>query len=299
MSDQPKPDFTAWFVMQGIIAAMRHPRLQNIRDNATLALYSPLSDDSKKTRTIIKIATRLPYTWQYRIQEFVTNTGRLKFFCFRKREIEKQARELLNAGAIKQVIVLGAGLDVLSLRLAPEYSAVKFIEIDTENSQNFKTTAFKNHDVKLPENVEYIAGDLRNPLPEILANSKFHDAQAKTLFIAEGFLMFIPEDSVVRIFNEIREISAQGSYVIFTTIPHAYPGKLLAQWLQKYVMRKENCPYAWAIAAEKIEDFIKRLGFTPLDCISYEKLQERDINPKKQQSKRLIEDIHIAVSANP
>ena len=75
--------------------------------------------------------------------EFATNPGRLKSFCFRKREIEKHTRKLLSTEGVTQVIVLGAGLDVLSLRLAQEYPTVNFIEIDTEESQIFKTNAFR------------------------------------------------------------------------------------------------------------------------------------------------------------
>src|SRR4051812_47242588 len=113
----PKPNFTAWFVMQGTIAAMRHPDFQDSANEKTLTLYQALSDAASKTRLISRIIHNLPYSWQYQIGMLVTDPGRLRHFCFRKREIEKQTRQLLDAKSIKQVIILGAGLDVLSLRL--------------------------------------------------------------------------------------------------------------------------------------------------------------------------------------
>jgi methyltransferase (TIGR00027 family) len=298
MSTQPKPDFTAWFVMQGIVATMRHPNFRELADEQAMRLYQPLSDASRKLRFVTRLATWLPYSWQHTIQEMVTNSGRLKFFCFRKKEIEKAVRKLLASDEITQVIVLGAGLDVLSMRLAPEYSRVNFIEIDREESQLFKAAAFKNAQIELPRNLEFIAGDLRDPLSEILANSKLHNLSARTIWIAEGFLMFVPEDSVVRIFKEIRAESALGSYAVFTTIPHAYPGGLIAQWIQKLYMRKEKCPYAWVVSSDKIKTFVEEQRYTLIDQISYEELQEKH-NPKKiQPKKRLIEDIHIAKTSD-
>lgn len=296
MPQQAKPDFTAWFVMQGIIATMEHPAFQDTKDAKSLALYKPLSDAARNLRLVTRITTSLPYSWQHAIHELVTNQGRLKFFCFRKKEIEKQTRQLLQEEGVTQVIVLGAGLDVLSLKLAPEYSHIKFIEIDREESQNFKRQAFDSAHTKFPKNIEYLAADLQNPLAQILGTSKFHDPKSKTLWIAEGFLMFIPEDSVIRIFREMRENSSIGSYAIFTTIPHPYPGNPFAQWIQKCYMRKEKCPYAWTISMEAINEFIRKQHYRLINQISYDKLQNYDRSDKKQENRILIEDIHIACS---
>jgi hypothetical protein len=61
-------------------------------------------------------------------------------------------------------------------------------------------------------------------------------------------------------------------------------------------MRKEKCPYAWTIPMDKIKDFATTQHYTLVDQISYEKLQERDTPLNKQVCKRLIEDIHIAIT---
>src|SRR5690606_26037705 len=106
------------------------------------------------------------------------------------------------------------------LRLAREYPAVKFIEIDTQESQRFKTAAFTTHKVPLPDNLEFLEGDLQHPLAQIMAPSRHHDAGAKTLWIAEGFFMFIPEASVRQIFEAARQLSSNGSHLLFTSLPH-------------------------------------------------------------------------------
>lgn len=298
MHSESKPNFTAWFVMQGFIAAMHHPDFRDEADNATLALYRPLAGAASKTRLISRIIHSLPYSWQYRIGEMVTNAGRLRHFCFRKKEIEKHARKLLEQGSIKQVIILGAGLDVLSLRLAQEYPAVKFIEIDTKESQGFKVSSLKAGHTPMPANVEFIEGDLRDPLPSILVHSKFHDPMAQTLWVAEGFFMFVPEDSVIRIFKEMRYGSAAGSCIIFTTIPAKKITSAIGHAIQTLYLKKENSSFYWAIPFDKVPIFIRNLGYEIVSQIQCDALHQNYMGEKFNSNHNFAEDIHIAINKN-
>jgi len=106
-----KPDFTAWFVLQGIIATMHLREFTGDYPERSLDLYQILAREAGKTRFISKVIEALPYTLQYKIGELVTNKGRLRHFYLRKKEIEKNARKLIDEHAIEQIIVLGAGLD--------------------------------------------------------------------------------------------------------------------------------------------------------------------------------------------
>jgi methyltransferase (TIGR00027 family) len=291
---ESKPNFTAWFVMQGTIAAMRQSDFKAVMDEATLALYQPLSDAASKTRFISRLIHSLPYAWQYWIGGLVTHPDRLRHFCFRKKEIEKQTRKLLEEGGMQQIIVLGAGLDVLSMRLAKEYPAVKFIEIDTKESQDFKASSFQAHQVPLPDNVEFLRGDLREPLPGILNHSMLHNTGAKTLWIAEGFFMFIPQDGVIKLLKEIRECSAIGSHMIFTSLPSHKPASLFRYMLQMFYLRKEESPYQWTIAFDDVPLFIENLGYERVLQIDYGSLQESTQQRKLAPADDMIENIHIA-----
>ena len=298
MHSKSKPNFTAWFVMQGFIAAMHHPDFRDGADDVTLELYRPLADAASKTRLISRIIHSLPYSWQYRIGEMVTNAGRLRHFCFRKKEIEKHARQLLEQGSIKQVIILGAGLDVLSLRLAQEYPAVKFIEIDTKESQGFKVSSLKAGRAPMSGNVEFIEGDLRDPLPSILAYSKFHDPMAQTLWVAEGFFMFVPEDSVIRIFKEMRQNSAVGSCIIFTTIPAKKIASAIGHAIQTLYLKKENSSFHWAMPFDKVPIFIRNLGYEIISQIQCDALHKHYMGEKFNSNHNFAEDIHIAINRN-
>lgn len=286
-----KPNFTAWLVMQGTIAAMHQPELSNIRDEQLLALYRPLSNAASKTRLISRIICSMPYSWQYWIGTLVTHRDRLKHFCFRKMEIEQQARKLLNSDGIEQVVILGAGLDILSLRLAPEYPHVEFIEIDTFESQNFKISSFDR--TAIPHNVEFITGDLREPLSDTLSHSLAFRAAAKTLWIAEGFFMFIPLESVEKLLADIRKNSATGSFAIFTTLSSYKPSSLLKNLLQMFYLRKENSPYKWAIRFEDVPKLASSLGYQQVIHVDYAGLHESYAPQKSNNDQDVAESIHI------
>jgi len=290
-----KPDFTAWFVIQGFMAALHRLDFKNdINNQTTISLLKPLVIESSKTRIISKLVSVLPYSLQYKIGDFVTNKGRMRHFYLRKQEVEKNAKILLENEEISQVVILGAGLDVLSLKLSNSYPNIKFIEIDTKETQGFKTSSFAKHGVIVPSNVEFVEGDLRNPLPDILSKSKLFVTGNKTLWIAEGLLMFIPEDSVIRIFSEIKKYFGN-SYIIFTTLPDKKQTSTINYFLQKFFLHKENCPINWTIPFEKIKFFMETIEFKATKNIKYSELNKID-NCKQKPSITRGENFHIFVT---
>lgn len=290
-----KPDFTAWFVLQGTLAAM-NSRFQNREggNGHVMEIYKALALEASKTRLLSKLIYRLPYGVQYVIGDLVTDSGRLRHFYLRKKEINKQVRELLANGDFKQVVVLGGGLDALALVLAPEYPAVTFIEIDRKESQAFKISSLQAHKIKIPDNLEFIEGDLRNPLASIFASSRFHDPKAKTLWIAEGLLMFIPVDGVIKIFQQIKENSSIGSYSVFTTLEYKNKGTVFSRVVQKLYLSKEKCPFEWSIASGQIPEFMKQLGYHVVGQVPCELLHKEHISAKYNINHKIGDDIHRA-----
>lgn len=289
-----KPNFTAWFVMQGLVSAAHRPAFSGAVPQKTLDIYKALALESSKARLISKLIYHLPYGWQYVIGELVTTEGRLRHFILRKREIEKQARQYLQAGDVSQVVILGAGLDVLSLQLAKDFPVASFIEIDVEESQRFKAAALKAHHIDIPSNVEHLAGDLSLPLAETLARSAFFETGKKTLWLAEGLFMFIPEASVSALFSAMRSVSAEGSGIVFTTIPECAQGSALARKLQKLVLRRESSSFVWSIAAEAVPAYVKKTGWTVSGQIPYHLLHKGYMPQNSDLNMKIGEDIHIA-----
>lgn len=267
-----RPAFTAWFVLQGTIAAQHQPAFGQTVDADELRLSKILAFEAGRTRLLSRLIHRLPLDWQRRIGEWVTSTGRLRHFCLRKKEIEKHARRRLLCEHLKQVVVLGAGLDVLALRLANEFPDINFIEIDRAESQVFKKAALLAHDIPLPSNIEFVSGDLRNPLSEILAQSKLHNRAEKTLWIAEGLLMFIPEENVSGIFAQLKNNCAPASYCIFTTAGSIGQRTVCGRLLRRLYLRMEECPYHWIIDANEVPDFVRSWNYSMVEQIDCRRL---------------------------
>lgn len=289
-----KPDFTAWFVLQGIIATMHLREFTGDYPERSLDLYQILAREAGKTRFISKVIEALPYTLQYKIGELVTNKGRLRHFYLRKKEIEKNARKLIDEHAIEQIIVLGAGLDILALRLSSEFPQMRFIEIDMEESQRFKEAALFAHNIKIPANMEFLSADLREKFSSILSASRLYKPGLKTLWIAEGLFMFIPEVNVPAIFTQIKENCAAGSYFVFTTLAPKGQGSAVTKIIQDLFLSREKTAYHWTIFPELVPDYIQKFGFKLIEQINCHLLHKNHIGDKFDINHKIGDDIHIA-----
>lgn len=290
MASEPKAiDFTAWFVLQGCLAA-QHVFGQSSTDRGIQQASEVLARSAAKMRPVSNLISRLPYAWQYRIGDFMTSRGRMRHFYLRKQWIEQCSTKLLASEPIEQVVILGAGLDILSLKLAQSFSHAHIIEIDLAASQRFKKSVFQKNHILLPRNVELIEGDLRHPLAGILAQSTTFDFSKKTLWIAEGLFMFIPEDSVRRIFAEIRERS-NGALILFTSVGSLQQGSALAIFIQEMVLKKAKSMFNWAIPFAQVGSLMQELGYIIEQQMAYGSLHAA--YEPKESPRQIGEDIHL------
>ena len=287
-----KPNFTAWFVLQGTIASMHKPGIGTPEDMLSLQYYLPLAEAAAESRLLSSVIYKLPYAAQYAIGEFVTNKGRLLHYYLRKKHIAKWVRDSLSTADIKQLVILGAGLDVLSMQLASEFPDVQFIEIDVAESQQFKQAAFKRAGIPIAHNIEIIAGDLRDPLPSILKRSAKFSSNQKTLWLAEGLFMFLPESAVVRLLTEIKKICATGSQVVFTSLPVQDLGTRVSKWIQKLYLKREESSILWALPQENISTFVDNLGYIHRQSLTYSELHKSHNLQNSNDLKQVGEDMH-------
>jgi len=77
-------------------------------------------------------------------------------YVLRKKIIERETRAAIDEG-FRQVVVIGAGFDVLALRLASEFPLVTFVELDHAATQNAKRLVGERYGSE----VALVATDLR------------------------------------------------------------------------------------------------------------------------------------------
>lgn len=176
---------------------------------------------------------------------------------YRKPWVTGQVREALTAGAT-QIVILGAGLDTLSIRLEDEIGARPVFEIDTPEVITYRRSCITAHR-ELPENVRLVPVDFeREHLAARLA-AEGYDPALKTVFLAEGVIEWLAEDAVRELFAFVRERSAVGSRFIFSFMPPtAHSDGALSH------IREDNARsgevWKFALRPEALKDFVSGEG---------------------------------------
>jgi methyltransferase (TIGR00027 family) len=192
--------------------------------------------------------------------EHLTHPGIMRHYLLRKRWIEQQCRNALQHG-VRRVIVIGAGLDTLALRLAPLRPEVDWVEIDHPATQAFKREGLDRAKVNLPVNLTLHSVDLSvSRLPATLMEDP-----RPTLVVLEGVLMYLEEAAVATLLrDQLRALSPVSVRLIFSHMvrwPEGRAGfrpssRLVEGWL---AWRSE--PFRWTLAPQALAPWLHSLGY--------------------------------------
>ncbi|MEO6792235.1 MAG: class I SAM-dependent methyltransferase [Mycobacterium sp.] len=116
---------------------------------------------------------------------------------------------------IRQVVILASGLDSRAYRLDWPAGTTLY-EIDQPKVLAYKEQTLAAHDVTPSVQHRTVAIDLRQDWPAALTTAGF-DPAARTAWLAEGLLMYLPADSQDRLFDQITALSAPGSRIAAET----------------------------------------------------------------------------------
>ena len=204
--------------------------------------------------------------------------GMFAHYVVRKMFIEKQVRKTLESG-ITQAVVVGAGFDTLALRLATDFPAVSFLEIDHPSTQKVKikiTEACLHSSESVPQNFTFTAADLTSEsLNNVLQRAGYNSA-LPGIFIIEGVLMYLSQQQVAQVFAAIKQSTAQKSMCIFTFMEKDSQGRIgfgksnlqaVNTWL-----KLKNEPFRWGLAPQEISAFLETEGWKLSTLSTYEDL---------------------------
>jgi methyltransferase (TIGR00027 family) len=277
-----KPSNTALVVAAGLQLAHRHAALpaDTLRFNEKIlrATYPRLS----------RLLRKDWFARLCKLLERATLPGICLHFALRKQILRRHAQDAIAAGCT-QVIVLGAGLDTLCLELKAAQPALRCIEIDHPATQAAKRAASAKQDIV------FIAADLaRQQLAPLLRTHPAFRADAPTLFIAEGLLMYMPLDAVRSLFAQLAT-AAPHSRVAFTWFePLAdgrpgfrRPSRLIDSWL-----RWRGEPFLSCMARSELTRFLSDGGFVLDDLATSSALADAS-----RVKERPIEGEYIALAS--
>jgi len=122
------------------------------------------------------------------------------------------------ADGIRQVVILASGLDSRAYRLDWPAGTTVY-EIDQPQVLAYKSTTLAESGVTPSADRREVAIDLRQDWPAALKAAGF-DPSARTAWLAEGLLMYLPAEAQDRLFTLIGELSPPGSRVSAETAPN-------------------------------------------------------------------------------
>jgi len=197
-----------------------------------------------------------------RLLERVTLPGIMLHYAVRKRFLRDWVLASIAEGC-KQVVVLGAGFDPLCLELHRRFPDVRFVEVDHPATQAVKRAALAELGLN-PRNVCFVAADLaRTPLDQALDGCTEPYGGARTLYVAEGLLMYLESQQVLGLLH--RALQSAPSRIAFTFLEPQADGKpnfrnsskLIDLWL-----KRTGEPFMWGVSRVDLRDALKRLCCT-------------------------------------
>lgn len=193
-----------------------------------------------------------------------TVPGQVLCVGLRKRFMDDETRAALAEGK-RQVLVVGAGLDTLCWRLAPEYPDVTFIELDHPASQAMKREALEGLG-PLPPNLHLVGVDLaRTPLEEGLSQLAAWRRDVPSVVIAEAVLMYLEEVHVSAFLEALHRSTRAGSRLLCTCFRWEANGQPTVgagtRRLISTSLRLAGEPLLWIVRDGELGPLLARHGF--------------------------------------
>ena len=245
------PSSTALLVAAGVAFQSTHPRNRHlVPDEAGRLLRGFIKDRSGSSwfdRIIVAIRERL------------TVPGLTLHYVLRKQRIE----QLVRATGFRQLIVLGAGLDTLAVRLSREMTC---IEIDHPATQALKAQLLESggHAAAL----ELLPVDFtKETLTDALKRSSRYRENEPALFVAESVLLYLSEAEVRKLFKQLKARAAPTRLIFTFWQPRTPINFQNATFIADWYLRKHGEPGRWAIAPEYIRRFVESEGFDLVELV--------------------------------
>lgn len=218
-------------------------------------------------------------------------------YAVRKRYLEDAARQAFREG-VSQMVVLGAGLDPLALRLHREFPAALFVEYDHPATQRVKRRALQG--METGPNLRLVELDLaRAGLADVVPALPGWRPEADTLLIAEGLTMYLQAGEVDALFAFLREHAGPGSRFAFTFMEPQRNGHIDFPGSTPFVrpwLRMVGEPFTWGVRREDVPGFLEARGFSLVEMAGADLLRQRYLAPAGLAGRRLAVGEYVAVA---
>ena len=223
--------------------------------------------------------------------------GVIGFLVARCRYIDDYLQECIEVG-IQQLVILGAGLDSRAYRFEKLKDHIKVFEIDHPATQLVKKNKLRKIFGNLPEHVTYVPVDFNKETLHKIFDFGYN-RKLKTLFIWEGVVHYLTAEAVDRTLEFVANNSGAGSSIVFD---YLYLSALNAAHKRREIERMQRARMftgeglTFGIEERKVEEFLRKRGFTRIQNVTSEDLKKAYFNGVNQL--RAIAPIYAIVHAN-
>jgi len=204
--------------------------------------------------------------------------------CMRSRVVEEKLK-LARQRDVKQLVILGAGLDTTAYRRTDLTKGLQVFEVDHPSTQMWKRERLEAANIYVPENVKFVAFDFENQtLAEAL---RIGGVQMKhiTFFTWLGVHMYLT-DEAVRSTLGVMGAYPKGSEMVMDFISPSYvlEGGIPEEsvdYLQQVVLDMGE-PIKSKYYESELEEILKSVGFTRVDFLSAKWLVDNYLGGAKE-----------------
>lgn len=207
---------------------------------------------------------------------------------YRKPWFETQTETALKQEA-DQLVILGAGCDTLSLRLAAKSMFPNTFELDRPEVIEFRNQVLETAPLNL-SHVTRIGLDFQTRFFGDVLMENGYKTDQRSVFVAEGVLEYLSNDAVDAVFKFIRTKATAGSTIVFSftesTVGKEYQGKDTG----KPLLGESR---TWEITPDSLEAFLSSRGFDLLNMLSPEEAEAHWL-PKSGPKVRAVPFMYLA-----
>ena len=204
----------------------------------------------------------------------MASIGRL-FTAARSRIAEDALSRSVERG-VRQIVILGAGLDTFALRNPHGALEIRIYEVDHPATQAWKRERLAEAEIALPPRLVLVPVDFeRDDLGETLAGAGFKQ-NAPAFFIWLGVVPYLTQDAIGRTLDYMASI--QNSEVVFDYMepPQGFSEEM-RELVKKRTEQLEKMNERWASSLEPagIAAFLRAHGFSDIEDINFQEIKSR------------------------
>jgi methyltransferase (TIGR00027 family) len=158
--------------------------------------------------------------------------------------------------AIRQVVLMAAGLDTRAFRLDWPAGTCLF-ELDQPEVLQYKEQVLRLAGARPACARQLLEADLTSPWQGKLLGSNF-DARLPSVWLLEGFLFYLSNESITRVLDSVTGLAAPGSWMGFDIINSAM---LTSTWTRPWVEMQASLGAPWIGTLDDPQAFLAQRGW--------------------------------------